>query len=67
MRFVFIILERGRGKEGECEEERIITLSFRVFMHLLILVCALTGYQTRNPGELGWCSIRLNQPARPTK
>ena len=55
-----LTLERERKER----EKMSICCSTYSCIHLLTLVCNLTGYQTCNLGASGWCSNELNYPAR---
>ena len=65
-----LILERERGRKRERGRDRerdiktSICSSTYLCLHWLILVCALTKYQTHNFGVSGQCSNQLSYPAR---
>ena len=48
----------------EKEKETLICCSTYLLIHWLILVCVLTGDETRNLGPLGQCSDQLSYLAR---
>ena len=68
--FYWLILEKGRGREGgreregEREREREICCSTYLCIHWLLLVCSLTWDLTHNLGIWGWHSNCLSYPAR---
>ena len=58
----WLILEREKGK-GERKKYQFCC-SCCSCIHWLILVCALTGDWTHNPGLSGQCSKQLSHPGR---
>ena len=58
-----MILEREE-RDREIERSTYCCCSTYLFIHLLVLVCALTRDGAHNLGTLGRCSTQLSYPAR---
>ena len=51
-------------RERKREKERNINLLFHLFMHCLLLVCALNRERTSNLGVSGCCSNKVRYPSK---
>ena len=57
--FLFLLIDLSKREKGT-----LICCSTYLYIHWLILICALTGDQTHNLGVLGQHSNQLNHPDR---